>query len=82
MQSPVLVFGLDHYGSRPFSVRCYLIPALPETALSRSLSPSPPRLFDWVFSSVHSDDLSDEIKTVYLNGLYEVRALRDPGFSN
>ena len=29
-------------------------------------------MFDWIFSSVHSDHINDDVRTVYLSGLQKV----------
>ena len=33
-----------------------------------------PRLFEWIFFNVHSEEVSDDERAVYLNGLHEVLA--------
>ena len=32
------------------------------------------RLFEWIFFNVHSEDVGDDERAVYLNGLHEILA--------
>ena len=32
------------------------------------------RLFEWIFFNVHSEEVSDDERAVYLNGLHEILA--------
>lgn len=40
--------------------------------IDSSASPTPFRLFEWIFFNVHSEEASDDERAVYLNGLHEI----------